>query len=119
MSEPPHFTSPPPPYQGEPPGRNDRAAALMATASVGIVAFIVLDFVAIGIVMDSGALVFTETRAAQITLAVLLAGVAFGGGGALCFVRAPWARGFGIGLMIGWALLSIVSGGLCTGLNTV
>lgn len=40
------------------------------------------------------------------------------GGAGLCFVRSPVARGIGIGLMSGWALLSITTAGLCTGLYT-
>ncbi|MEV0613663.1 hypothetical protein AB0I81_10105 [Nonomuraea sp. NPDC050404] len=49
--------------------------------------------------------------------AVLLALAGLGAGIGLCFVRRPWARGLGLGLMIGWALWSILSAGLCTGLN--
>ncbi|KAA0094814.1 hypothetical protein CIW49_24875 [Mycolicibacterium sp. P1-18] len=49
--------------------------------------------------------------------AVILALVAFGGGAVLIALRRPWAKGLGIGLMIGWALLSITSVGYCTGLN--
>jgi hypothetical protein len=32
-------------------------------------------------------------------------------------MRKPWSQGLGMGLMIGWALVSIVSAGFCTGLN--
>ena len=49
--------------------------------------------------------------------AALLALVAFGGGAVLIALRRPWAKGLGLGLMIGWALLSITSVGYCTGLN--
>lgn len=50
--------------------------------------------------------------------AVLLALIAFVGGGALLFGnRSVWARGIGMGLMIGWALTSILTVGFCTGLN--
>lgn len=49
--------------------------------------------------------------------AVLLALIAFGGGAAFIALRRPWSKGLGIGLMIGWALLSITSVGFCTGLN--
>lgn len=41
----------------------------------------------------------------------------FGGGAALIAMRKPWAKGLGLGLMIGWALVSITSVGFCTGLN--
>jgi len=41
------------------------------------------------------------------------------GGGLLLFVprNSPPARGFGIGMMVSWAALSIFTAGLCTGLN--
>ena len=48
----------------------------------------------------------------------MLALIAFGGGGALLATRKPRGRrGMGMGLMIGWALTSIVTVGICTGLN--
>ncbi|HEV7421775.1 MAG TPA: hypothetical protein VGO30_18295 [Mycobacterium sp.] len=49
--------------------------------------------------------------------AVLLALVAFGGGGGLLAVHSPYAKGLGLGLMIGWALTSLFTVGICTGLN--
>lgn len=50
----------------------------------------------------------------------LLVGIpALVGGGVLLFLprRSPVARGFGIGMLIGWAALSIFTGGICTGLT--
>ncbi|SEG76745.1 hypothetical protein SAMN05444920_104412 [Nonomuraea solani] len=47
----------------------------------------------------------------------LLALIGLGAGIGLLFVKQPWARGLGLGLMMGWALWSILSAGLCTGLN--
>ncbi|KZS63678.1 hypothetical protein A4G28_07465 [Mycobacterium ostraviense] len=55
--------------------------------------------------------------AAVVTGAIVLALIAFGGGGVLVMLRNPWARGIGMGLMIGWAITSIVTVGFCTGLN--
>lgn len=49
--------------------------------------------------------------------AVMLALIAFGGGAALLAVRNPHAKGVGLGLMIGWALTSLVTVGFCTGIN--
>lgn len=49
--------------------------------------------------------------------AVLLVVVAFGGGGVLVWLGRPAVRGLGLGLMIGWALTSILTAGFCTGLN--
>jgi hypothetical protein len=43
--------------------------------------------------------------------------VAFGGGGLLVARGRPWAKGLGLGLMIGWALTSIFTLGICTGIN--
>jgi hypothetical protein len=54
---------------------------------------------------------------------VILAGTiglalfAFGVGGVLVALRKPWAMGLGLGLMIGWALTSIFTVGICTGIN--
>ncbi|BDE00721.1 hypothetical protein [Mycolicibacterium fortuitum] len=49
--------------------------------------------------------------------AVLLAFIAFGGGTVMLFSKSPTARGLGIGLMVGWALVSLVTAGFCTGIN--
>lgn len=49
--------------------------------------------------------------------AVGLALIAFGGGAALLMMRSPYAKGIGLGLMIGWALTSVLTVGFCTGLN--
>ena len=43
--------------------------------------------------------------------------ITFGGGLALLLKRKPWATGMGLGLMIGWALMSVVTAGYCTGIN--
>ncbi|MEO3874010.1 hypothetical protein ABGB18_34820 [Nonomuraea sp. B12E4] len=48
---------------------------------------------------------------------VVLALVGLGAGIGLHFIRKAWARGLGLGLMIGWALWSILSAGFFTGLN--
>ncbi|RGA02019.1 hypothetical protein DI270_026405 [Microbispora triticiradicis] len=50
--------------------------------------------------------------------AVILATIVFGGGTLLIRHRQPWSRGLGLGLMIGWALVTIVTAGFCTGVNT-
>jgi hypothetical protein len=51
--------------------------------------------------------------------AIVLALIAFGGGGLLLAAGGPAAKGMGLGLMIGWAVTSIVTVGFCTGLNPV
>ncbi|GAA3569610.1 hypothetical protein GCM10022419_058140 [Nonomuraea rosea] len=52
-----------------------------------------------------------------VTAAIILALFGLGLGAWLVFLRKPWSKGLGLGLMIGWALWSILSAGLCTGLN--
>ncbi|QEN17029.1 hypothetical protein D3H54_05630 [Mycobacterium sp. ELW1] len=49
--------------------------------------------------------------------AVVLALIAFGGGGVLLATGKANGKGLGLGLMIGWAVLSVISVGFCTGLN--
>ncbi|MBU9766485.1 hypothetical protein FR943_21910 [Mycobacterium sp. TNTM28] len=49
--------------------------------------------------------------------AVLLALIAFGWGALLLRSADPDRRGVGLGLMIGWALTSVVTAGFCTGVN--
>jgi hypothetical protein len=49
--------------------------------------------------------------------AVMLLLIAFGGGAALLRTANPSARGLGLGLMIGWAVTSLVTVGFCTGIN--
>ncbi|WP_205302846.1 hypothetical protein [Nonomuraea montanisoli] len=58
-----------------------------------------------------------QSRVAFGVGAVVLALGALGGGALLISRRKPWARGLGLGLMIGWALASIATAGLCTGIN--
>ena len=49
--------------------------------------------------------------------AALLALIAFGGGALLLLMKNPTAKGLGIGLMVGWALVSLFTAGICTGIN--
>ena len=49
--------------------------------------------------------------------AVMLFLIAFAGGAGLLASRNRYAKGLGLGLMIGWALLSLFSVGFCTGVN--
>jgi hypothetical protein len=60
------------------------------------------------------------TGSADIVLggaAVLLLLIAFGGGTALLRTKNSNAKGLGLGLMIGWAVTSLVTVGFCTGIN--
>jgi hypothetical protein len=81
-----------------------------------------LIYAAINTVLGFAAFVVagSETGSANPILgaaAVLLALIAFGAGGALLAVTSPHAKGIGLGLMIGWALTSVVTVGFCTGVN--
>jgi hypothetical protein len=49
--------------------------------------------------------------------AVLLVLIAFAGGAALLASSNRYAKGLGLGLMIGWALTSLFTVGFCTGIN--
>lgn len=49
------------------------------------------------------------------TVTLVVVGLVAGIG--LVLIRRPWTRGLGMGLMMGWALWSIFTAGLCTGLN--
>jgi len=71
---------------------------------------LLVGFAVLGMAESSG-------HAAVIAGAAVLALVALGGGAALLATPNPTVKGLGLGLMIGWALLSIVSVGFCTGLN--
>ncbi|MBG0814203.1 hypothetical protein [Planomonospora sp. ID82291] len=83
----------------------------MGLTFVGILAFVALD-VLIGLLAIS-----TESSVGIGVAAVILALGTFGTGVALVRRREAWSKGLGIGLMLGWALVSIFSAGFCTGLN--
>ncbi|WP_157548150.1 hypothetical protein [Nonomuraea candida] len=74
---------------------------------------VVIGFVTFVIAMDGRG----DPTPYLITGAVLLALAGLGAGIWLFFVRRSWTRGLGLGLMIGWALWSILSAGICTGIN--
>lgn len=102
----------PPPQYGYPPAPNPNAISVGGVIG-GVFMFPVLNFViGFGTVMlaDQG-------KVLLVFGAVLLAVVAFGGGFALWKTGSPVPKGIGLGLMIGWALTSILTVGYCTGLN--
>ncbi|MFC5832572.1 hypothetical protein [Nonomuraea insulae] len=88
---------------------------LIGLLFAGLALYSVLNVV-VGFVMFFAAM-DTDSTPYLIIGAVVLALAGLGAGIGLCFVRKPWSRGLGLGLMIGWALWSILSAGLCTGLN--
>ena len=118
MTVPPFEPPPPPPppgwYPPPPPPPPNNTGTVVGLAVVGVVAFgavnLLVGLVVLAIAAEHGGAVVAVG-------AVILALIAFGGGACLIALRRPWTKGLGIGLMIGWALLSITSVGFCTGLN--
>ncbi|GGS79155.1 hypothetical protein ACFFV7_12810 [Nonomuraea spiralis] len=102
---------PPPP----PPSGRDSTLVLIATLVAGLFAYsavnVIVFFAVLFAALDGA------DKALVIGAAVLLAVVGLGGGLGFGLVRRPWSRGLGLGLAIGWALWSMLSAGVCTGLN--
>lgn len=109
----------PDPYPGAqpPPGVTPPRRFSVITVLVGPVIFGLLDVIVTLVLLIGGEAVGLSQNLTMILGAILLASIAFGGGAALLRSKNPDIRGIGLGLMIGWALISLVSGGLCTGLN--
>ncbi|TDE42576.1 hypothetical protein E1295_27760 [Nonomuraea mesophila] len=110
----PPYGPPPPP----PPSQGASTGVLVAFAFVGLIVYSVINTV-LGFAVFLAA-VDAERNSTPIVIAgaVVLALVGLGAGIGLCLVREKvWARGTGLGLMIGWALWSIMTAGICTGLN--
>ncbi|MGP3961275.1 hypothetical protein ACTWPT_35285 [Nonomuraea sp. 3N208] len=109
--QPPYGPPPPPPSSGASTG------LVIGLAFAGLALYsafnIIVGFVIFAAAMDSSG---PHTRYVAAGAAVL-ALVGLGAGIGLLIIRRPWARGLGLGLMIGWALWSILSAGICTGLN--
>ena len=73
-------------------------------------------FVALAVLAVAG----SATQGANAMLAgaaVLLVLIAFAGGAGLLASSNRYAKGLGLGLMIGWALTSLLTVGFCTGIN--
>lgn len=122
---PPGYAPPPagypPPPAGYPYGGPPKPEPRISIAMVILGPFIYagINFViALMAIMTAGSRV--EPNQSNTVLgfgAVLLALIAFGGGAALLRSRNPNARGLGVGLMVGWALMSLFTAGFCTGIN--
>ncbi|MGV0811952.1 hypothetical protein ABQF34_08310 [Mycolicibacterium boenickei] len=124
-----HGTPPPPPgapaYQyppgypyGPPPQPERRISVLMVILGPFLYAALNLvigftAFVGAGTADSAGG----SANAVLGGAAVLLALIAFGGGTAMLLSKNPTAKGLGIGLMVGWALVSLFTAGFCTGVN--
>ena len=103
------------PYQ-QPPRREPKIS--VGTTFAGILVYVVINFV-VGVLafMIGGATGSSGPNGIFIVAAVLLVLIAFGGGASLLKNGSPSAKGIGLGLMIGWALTSLLTAGFCTGLN--
>lgn len=117
---------PPPRYPGYPPGyppsrpSND-TGIVIGFAFVGITVSVVVNILVmiaalslVGVDSNNGN---DGTQFLWIS-GVLSVVIAFGGGGALIAIKKPWTKGMGIGLMIGWALMSILVGFCVSILNS-
>jgi len=100
-------STPPPP----PPQQPRQTGLIVGLAFAGLFGYVIVNVVVGFIAVATGSSVGVGIAAA------FLAVFAFGLGLTLVFMRKPWSQGLGMGLMIGWALVSIVSAGFCTGLN--
>lgn len=121
MTTPPYPPYPPEPepepQRWQPPPGGNRTGTVIGFLFVGMVAFVVLNFAtALAAVLASGTAGSNPDLTLQIATGALIL-ITFGGGFALLMKRKPWATGMGLGLMIGWALISVVTAGYCTGIN--
>lgn len=111
----PYGAQPPPGYPYGPPRPRSRIA-------IGMVFVGSLVYFAINLVVGFVALAATTSTTPSANavvggFAVLLALIAFAGGGGLLASSNRYAKGLGLGLMIGWALTSLFTVGFCTGIN--
>ncbi|WP_234835106.1 hypothetical protein [Mycolicibacterium stellerae] len=108
------MTFPPP----GPPPKRARPASSAGMAVLGVFVYFIFNFVAgfVGL-LAGGSRSAGSLNVGIIGTAIVLVLVAFGGGGAMLASYNSNARGFGLGLMIGWALTSLFTVGICTGLN--
>jgi hypothetical protein len=116
----PYYPGQPPPgypyYPYRPPPQpRSRIAIGMVFAGSGIY-FAINLFVALAVLTVAGS-AGQNGNAMLAGAAVMLFLIAFAGGAGLLASRNRYAKGLGLGLMIGWSLLSLFSVGFCTGVN--
>lgn len=109
-----------PPYQPYPqqPPNGGNGGTIVGMAILGTLLFVVANaiFGFALVILSDGA----SSRSENWVLAAgaaLSAGVAFGGGILMARNKSAVVRGLGIGLMIGWALVTVCTVGFCTGIN--
>lgn len=111
---------PPPPPGYLPPPPESRSRISIGMAFLGSLLYAVLNLVLGFIAFFAAGVAHGQTGSQYVILgftALLLAAIAFGGGALLLRSASPHAKGLGLGLMIGWALVSLFSAGFCTGIN--
>lgn len=128
---PPGYHGPPPssypvyPYPldypaGPPPQQPRQRRISTVTVLLGPLIFVVLNvIVGFSTVMMTG---WADSAgiSSDVVLglgAALLTLLAFGGGAMMLRSTSADTRGLGLGLMVGWALTSLVTAGICTGVN--
>ncbi|CAN5536166.1 hypothetical protein BH09ACT7_BH09ACT7_59790 [soil metagenome] len=113
---PPGYPGSPYSYPVPPPPKISRIAVGMVF--VGIPVYVLLNVV-IGfmVFIFAGSVTNQDANWVMGIGALLLAFIAFAAGGGLLATSNRNAKGFGLGLMVGWALTSIFTVGICTGLN--
>ncbi|ABK70266.1 hypothetical protein LI99_26730 [Mycolicibacterium smegmatis] len=92
----------------------------MAMVIIGPFIYAAINLVVGFMALIAGGMLETQTSNSSIIFGVAALGlllIAFGGGTLLLRRNNPQARGLGIGLMIGWALMSVLTAGFCTGIN--
>ncbi|MBO0679378.1 hypothetical protein JRC04_18085 [Mycolicibacterium sp. S2-37] len=110
---PPYPPYPPYPHQPQQPPRKISVGMVFVGAPLYIVMNSLIGFGAFVIAGRSAEAVGTTFA----VTAGLLFLIAFGGGSILLVKGSPHGRGIGLGLMVGWALTSLVTVGICTGIN--
>ncbi|TDD30917.1 hypothetical protein E1286_45635 [Nonomuraea terrae] len=84
---------------------------VVGTAFAGLFGYFVVNVLVGLVALSLQSTVAIGVAAGFLALLGLVAGVV------LVVLRKSWSVGLGLGLMIGWALASIVSAGFCTGIN--
>lgn len=115
-------SSVPPPAGGPKPSPNARSRGksvglIVGLGFAGLVAYSIVNAIL-------GILIFVSTLDENgpnypviISCTIFLALFGLGAGAGLQFLRKPWATGLGVGFLVGWALWSILSAGICTGIS--
>ena len=101
----------------KPSSTGKSAGLIIGLAFAGLIAYSIVNAIL-------GILIFISTLDQNgpnhpiiISCTIFLALLGLVAGAGLQFLRKPWATGLGLGFLIGWALWSILSAGICTGIS--